>query len=208
MSGTTSGSPWSKATSSSTRWTIQSVKASTCRPCEAIGVIQYRWPSVGERRNWGQSLRWAIGRALRRREGRSERDERHMSRFSRSHLRRLVVSTVHGPLCALCSVFSRRRNYRPWATLRSLLCVFTSKELPSMGHSALSALCFHVEGTRAPCQASLLCRTERNRSHDDECHRPALECSCCSYLSAGNTRQVADTDEIFVMGVGEFSPTV
>jgi hypothetical protein len=45
-------------------------------------------------------------------------------------------------------------------------------------------------------------------SHDDECHRPALECSCCSYLSAGNTRQVADRDEIFVMDIGEFSSTV
>jgi hypothetical protein len=28
------------------------------------------------------------------------------------------------------------------------------------------------------------------------------------YLSAGNTRQLADTDEFFVMDVGEFSSTV
>jgi hypothetical protein len=61
--------------------------------------------------------------------------------------------------------------YRSWAALRS-------------------ALWFdHVKGIRAPLSASLLCRRERNRSHDDESHRHALACSCCPYLVAGNTNQ-------------------
>jgi hypothetical protein len=47
----------------------------------------------------------------------------------------------------------------------------------------------YVEGIRAPLSASLFCRRERDRSHDDEFHRYALEYSCCSYLAAGNTNQ-------------------
>jgi len=35
--------------------------------------------------------------------------------------------------------------------------------------------CSYVKGIRALCEASLLHRTERNRSHDDESHRRALD---------------------------------
>jgi hypothetical protein len=56
------------------------------------------------------------------------------------------------------------------------------------------------EGIRAPLSASLVCRRERNRSHDDEFHRRALEYSCCSYLAAGNTNQPAEAKKIFAVG--------
>jgi hypothetical protein len=82
-------------------------------------VIQYRWPSVGEWHNWSQSRR----RALRRREGRSKRCERHMSRLSRAHMCRFVVSIVHGPLCSALSALRSAL-----CALRSALCLITSKE--------------------------------------------------------------------------------
>src|SRR5262249_50699157 len=50
--------------------------------------------------------------------------------------------------------------------------------------------CSYVKGIRALCEASLLCRIERNRSHDDEYHRPALDVRDVSYLSAGNTHEL------------------
>jgi len=38
---------------------------------------------------------------------------------------------------------------------------------------AVPFCCPYVKGIRALREASLLCRTQRNRSHDDECHRRA-----------------------------------
>jgi hypothetical protein len=72
-----------------------------------------------------------------------------MIRLFRTLLRRLMESiVVHRPLCsALCA-------------LRSVLC-------------ALCSVLAHVEGIRAPLSASLFCRRERDRSHDDESHRHA-----------------------------------
>jgi len=79
-------------------------------PVRGSGVVEYRWPSASG---------WSRSRALRRREGGSKRCERHMSRFSRAHLCRFVVSIVHGPLCSLlCSlVRSCQRNNQQGAAV-------------------------------------------------------------------------------------------
>jgi hypothetical protein len=70
-----------------------------------------------------------------------------MSRLFRTLLRWLTESIiVHRPLCS-CALGS--------VALCSVLCLA------------------HVEGIRAPLSASLFCRRERNRSHDDEFHRHA-----------------------------------
>jgi hypothetical protein len=63
---------------------------------------------------------------------------------------------------------------RSWVT--SLLSWSMTCFFALMAHAPSS---HHVKGIRAPLSAPLWCRRERNRSHDDEFHRHALDsCDC------------------------------
>jgi hypothetical protein len=54
--------------------------------------------------------------------------------------------------------------------LRRLVAIVVHRPLCSC---ALCSVFDHMKGIRAPLSASLFCRRERNRSHDDEFHRHA-----------------------------------
>jgi hypothetical protein len=64
-----------------------------------------------------------------------------------------------------------------FALMVLLLCSHGPASLLSSSIAPSSRLlcCSYVKGIRALCEASLLCRIERNRSHDDESHRRALD---------------------------------